>query len=400
MPFAAALSEHPDAAAAVGEAIGTVVERLGPGPRPDLAVVFVTDAHRNAFRDIISAVRDLLAPATLLGTTAVAVLGGPREVEERPGVSLWAGTGLGPVAPVRLGPVLASTGLGTPELPAAAAEPGRALLLVTDPFSFPVDTFVAQVSERLPDLTLVGGLASASAGPGGNLLALDRDVHADGAVAALLPAGAVAATVVSQGCRPVGRPFTVTRARGNLLEELGGRPAFERLRDVAEALGPDERRALFGGTHIGRVIDEHKVEFGRGDFLVRAVMGADRASGALAVGDQVEVGHTVQFQLRDAASADEDLRALLSGHAGADGALVFTCNGRGVRFFGEPDHDATLVSEAIAGAPVAGMFCAGEVGPVGGRPFVHGYTASVALFRELDGGGAGGAAGGGRGPAR
>jgi small ligand-binding sensory domain FIST len=430
MPFAAALSEHPEATHAIGEVIGQVTERLG-GRRPDLAVLFATPPHLDAFAQMCATVRTLLDPACLLGATAVAVLGGPREVEAQPAVSLWAASGIGPVTPVRLETLTTSSGTmisGFPpldppadapadpsadlpddllaDLPAdgddaleavlagaatdaaAGRQPGspasarqRVLLLLPDPFTFPADAFLAHLAERHPEVTALGGLASAAGRPGGNQLVLDDGVHRDGAVGALLPPGVAVTTVVSQGCRPIGRPFTVTRAEGQMLQELAGQPALQRLQEIVGELSPADRQLLSAGVHLGRVIDEHKVDFARGDFLIRAVMGAEQATGALAVGDEVEVGATVQFQVRDAASADEDLRALLSGHR-ADGALVFTCNGRGVGLFGDPDHDAALVSELVGTAALGGMFCAGEVGPVGGRNFLHGYTASVALFSE------------------
>ncbi len=399
MPFAAALSEHPDPATATGEVIGEVLERLGSVPgdgggvggadvgvRPDLVVVFATAAHRDAFTDITAAVRRLLRPRVLLGATAVSVLGGSREVEGVPGLSLWAAAGIGEVTPLRLDPpTIGARAVGP--LPLGAGPGGevaggdRVLLLLPDPFTFPADAFVAEVSARQPGLRVVGGLASASPVPGGNLLVLDEAVYAHGAVGALLPAGAVETSFVSQGCRPVGRPLTVTRSQGNLLQELAGRPALERLGEVADAVGPDDRALLAAGVHLGRVIDEHKADFHQGDFLIRAVLGADGASGALAVGDQVEVGSTVQFQVRDATSADEDLRLMLTAQE-ADAALVFTCNGRGLHFFGTRDHDASLVTELTGSVATAGMFCAGELGPVGAANFVHGYTASVALFRD------------------
>jgi small ligand-binding sensory domain FIST len=186
-------------------------------------------------------------------------------------------------------------------------------------------------------------------------------------------------SVVSQGCRPIGRPLVVTRANRNFVEELAGAPALERLQELAAAATDEEQALLRTGLHVGVVVDEHRHDFGRGDFLVRNVLGADQASGALAVGEQVEVGQTVQFHVRDAAAADEDLRALLTGQAAA-GALVFTCNGRGERLFGTPDHDAGVVASILGPIPAAGAFCAGEIGPVGGRNFLHGFTASVALF--------------------
>jgi small ligand-binding sensory domain FIST len=186
-------------------------------------------------------------------------------------------------------------------------------------------------------------------------------------------------SVVSQGCRPIGQPWLVTRAERNFVQELGGRPALERLEELATDATEEERALLRGGLHLGVVVDEHRTEFGRGDFLIRNVLGADRETGAVAVGERVTVGQTVQFQVRDAAAADEDLRELLAARSGR-GALLFTCNGRGQRLFGTPNHDAAVLDDLLGPIAAAGGFCAGEIGPVGGRNFLHGFTASVALF--------------------
>src|SRR5690242_20443458 len=191
---------------------------------------------------------------------------------------------------------------------------------------------LAHFHEARPELSVIGGLESAARGPGGNRLVLDGAAHTDGAVGALLPPGVAIATVVSQGCRPIGSPMIVTKAERNVIYELAGQPALTRLMAMVEDLDGDERALVQHGLHLGQVIDEGKIEFSRGDFLVRNVLGADRDLGAIAVGDAVDVGSTVQFQVRDAASADEDLRSLLSGHH-ATGALVFTCNGRGSHLF-------------------------------------------------------------------
>jgi small ligand-binding sensory domain FIST len=245
---------------------------------------------------------------------------------------------------------------------------------------------VEQLATLRPDLRVVGGMASAARGPGGNRLVLDGAVHHDGAVGVLLDPAVPVRTVVSQGCRPVGTPMIATKAERNLVYELAGRPALDRLMEVVDQLDPDDRALAQKGLHAGLVIDERKAEFERGDFLVRNVLGADRANGAIAVGAEVEVGATVQLQVRDALSADEDLRALLADVGPTpSGALVFTCTGRGTHLFGEPHHDATVVDDAFGGVPTAGMFCAGEIGPVGGRTFVHGFTASLVLFGEDDG---------------
>jgi small ligand-binding sensory domain FIST len=228
-------------------------------------------------------------------------------------------------------------------------------------------------------------LASGASGPGEAILFRDDQVLHDGAVGVRLPDSVAPRTLVSQGCRPFGASFVVTRARDNFLLELGGRPPLERLEEALSSLAPPDRELAAEGLQVGRVIDEYKSEHGQGDFLIRGVIGVDPDSGAMAVGDRVEVGETIRFHLRDAATADEELRSLLqesmSDLAGRPaGALLFTCNGRGTRLFPDADHDAKIVSRALDGAALAGFFCAGEFGPVGGRNFLHGLTASLAIF--------------------
>ncbi|HEX2041693.1 MAG TPA: FIST N-terminal domain-containing protein [Acidimicrobiales bacterium] len=380
--FAAGLSQHPDAATAVGEVVGQVLETLPDAADrpPDLALLFVTPPHLGAVADIAKAVRATLRPGALLGCAAVSVIGGGKEVERGPAVSLWAGR-TGPVTPFHLTVARTPDGQTVTGWPDAVPDDATAMLLIADPFSFPADTVLDRLADDHPGLPVVGGLASAANAPGGNRLVIDDRVVTGGAVAAFLGPAVRVATVVSQGCRPVGAPFVVTKAEANIVYELAGRPALERLQEVAGTLSDDDRRLMSELVQLGRVIDEGKAEFERGDFLVRTVVGADPDVGAIAVGDFVDVGSTTQFQVRDARSADEDLRQLVGGRS-ADAALLFTCNGRGVRLFGAPDHDAGVVSEHLGGAPLAGMFCAGEIGPVGGRNFLHGFTASVVLLSK------------------
>jgi len=381
MPFAAALSHHPSAADATAEVVGHLLEQ--GAARPDLAVLFATPHHGEAFPEIVATIRTLLEPGRLLGASAVAVIGGSEEVEDGPALSLWTAT-LGAVPPaVRLTALSTGSGVALQGLPQLAVDRPQTVLLLADPFTLPVTDVLDVVAASHEAAAVVGGLASAAMAPGRNRLALDGDVFADGAVGVVLDAHELGPhqIVVSQGCRPVGSPMIVTRSEGNQLLELAGQSALARLEQVARQVGPDERSLLAGGVHLGVVADEHRVAFERGDFLVRGVLGADRERGALVVGAQVEVGTTVQFHVRDAASADEDLRALLAGRR-ADGALVFTCNGRGRNLFGTPDHDAALVADVTSDRAVAGMFCAGEIGPVGRRSFLHGFTASVLLFED------------------
>lgn len=385
MPFAAAMSEHPLTAHAVGEVTGAVLEQIGE--RPDFATVFVTPPHAGALEDIMRTVEEVLHPLVSLGCAAESVLGPHREVEQGAAVTLMAGH-VGPLMPVALDAVPSDSGEGLTlrGWPAEIPFTPEALVLVGDPFSFPAESFLNWVDTNHPGLRVVGGMASAARGPGGNRLALGTRVRTGGAVGALLGPGAEITTLVSQGCRPFGDPLVVTRAEHNLLYELAGRPALEQvLAQTRDSLSEEEVVLLeTGGLHLGRVIDEHREHFGRGDFLVRNVVGADRSSGAIAVGDPVPVGTTVQFHLRDAATADEDLHALVAARR-ADAALVFTCNGRGTRLFGEPHHDVRVLSEHLGAVPMTGFFAAGELGPVGGRNFVHGFTASVALFRSRSG---------------
>lgn len=377
MPFAAALSEHPVAAEAVGEVLGRIVEQ--GGVEPDLVVVFASSAHVEFLGEISSAVRTVLRPGTLIGSAASAVLGGSREVEEIPALSVWAAWAE-PVRPIRMWTRQTEDGVAIEGMPADLPD-GITLLLLADPFSFPADGLADQLATVRPDVTVVGGLASAGTGPGGNALVLDDTVHRDGAVGVLIGRRHLVGPVVSQGCRPVGEPMVVTGSDRNFLLELAGKPALDQLTHLASDLPLDERVLLSRGVHIGVVIDESRDDFGRGDFLVRSILGADKDKGVLAVGDQVPVGTTVQFHVRDADSADEDLHSLLRGVHG-DGALVFTCNGRGTGLFGVDDHDAATVVDHLGTDAVAGMFCAGELGPVGGRSFLHGFTASVLIFTD------------------
>jgi small ligand-binding sensory domain FIST len=379
VPFAAALSQHPVAADAVGEVLGSIVEQRGV--EPDLVVVFASAAHVEFLGEISAAIGTVLRPGTLVGASASSVLAGSQEAEEVPALSVWAAW-TEPVRPIRLatGPVHddgdgpAVMVQGVP----ADVPLGCTLLLLADPHSFPADGFLAQLAAARPDVMVVGGLASAAARPGGNALVLDGEVHRDGAVGVVLPP---TQAVVSQGCRPVGEPMVVTRADRGFLMELAGKPALDQLTDLATDLPLAERALLAKGVQLGVAIDEHRLEFGRGDFLVRPVLGADRGRGVIAVGSEIAIGTTVQFHVRDAASADEDLRELLDDVHGG-GALVFTCNGRGERLFGVEDHDASVVAEALDTSAVAGMFCAGELGPIGGRSFLHGFTASILVFAD------------------
>lgn len=375
---AGALSQHPHTAEAVGEIVGHVLEVTDESP--DLAILLSSPHHRAALGDAAAAVRELLRPGLLLGATAGAVLAGAAGTDGGPGLALFTARLPAPPRPVRLTARRTPGGLAVQGLTADLAGAHGTLLLCADG-SLPVEGILEGLAATGTDLTVVGGLASAGADPGDNVLLLDDELVTDGGVGALLPPGALAATVVVPGCRPIGDPMIVTAAEGSTLVRLAGRPALDRVDELVAATPPDERPQLARGLHIGIALDEHRATFGPGDFLVRDLVGADPGRRALVVGEAVPVGTTVQFQLRDPASADEQLRAALAGIEGA-GALVFTGADRDRPAGGLPGHDARTVSEALGTRAVAGMFSAGEIGPVGRRSHLHASTASVAVFRD------------------
>ena len=376
--YAAALSRHPLAYEAVGETAGEILERFD-GERPDLVVCFASVQHGGAFEDVTGGLRKLLEPEVFMGCTAVAVAGGRIEIEREPGLSVFAARfGGGRVTGIVLDAERTEEGVSIGGWPDELPTRGT-LLTLADPFSFPMLDFLRLCNAQVPELTVMGGMASAAAGPGRNRIALDDQILTTGAVGVMCSEDVPIRAVVSQGCRPIGKPLTITSAERNLAHELAGRPAMERLQEIVHAATDADRKLMREGLHVGIVVDEHRLDFERGDFLVRNLLGVDQSTGSIAISEQVEVGQTVQFQVRDAEAADEDLRCLLAGVSGT-GALMFTCNGRGTQLFDGPDHDAGVVAELLGEVPMAGAFCAGEIGPIGGRNFLHGFTASVAVF--------------------
>jgi small ligand-binding sensory domain FIST len=256
--------------------------------------------------------------------------------------------------------------------------------MLVDPFTFPVGAFLTSLNDAEGQVPLVGGIAAGGRQPGAQVLILDDTVHTEGAVGAVV-SGPPVVTAVSQGCRPIGHEAVITHCEGNVVYELAGRPALERLRTEIAGLSSQEQALAARGLLVGLVIDENRPEYDVGDFLMRGLLGADEASGALVLGETVRVGQTLRFFVRDAVSADADLQQTLAAALGSGrpaGALLFTCNGRGTNMFPEPNHDARTVASALGTDALAGFFCGGEIGPVGGRAFLHGFTATLAIFLE------------------
>lgn len=377
MHVGAAVSTTRESGLAAAEAADEAAQPLDGGV-VDLAVVFATPDHVPEIEDVLTATRTRLDPGVVIGGVAQGIVGPHEEHEQGPAVSVWcASFGGGQAIGFRSRAIRREEGgmvvSGWPD-----THPDDVTLVLADPLSYPAPDVVRRMGEDRPGHVLVGGLVTG--GQQASRLLLNRTVHTDGAVGAVLRDVDVD-VLVSQGCRPVGEPLTVTRAERNVILELAGTRAADRLRQIFHDADPRDQDLLRAGLHIGIVADEYREDFETGDFLIRSVLGADPETGGIAVGDLVPVGTTVQFQVRDAASADADLTTRLTGQRPAEGALLFTCNGRGLNLFGEPHHDVRAVESSLDAA-VSGAFCAGEIGPVAGRPFLHGFTASMALFRD------------------
>jgi small ligand-binding sensory domain FIST len=423
---ASAISGHFDTRTAATEVASTLFDDLaggsstgGPGEAwCDLLLMFGSFHHRAAFDDAADIMRKTLRPGAMLGVTAEAVIGRDRELEGVAGLSAIA---------LRLPGVRIHSWRSTPDDPIPLLDPNplppdrepippdelermrernrqhirgridcgpdfRAAIMLADPFTTPIARLLPALTscgENNQPVIIVGGMASGASQPGFNVLVQnDKVLSSGGAVGVSIsgPPGSVEFDfIVSQGCRPLGKPFVITKCRQNVIIELGGRKAIEVLQEQAQELPDSEKRLLSKGLLIGTVINEYKDRFGRGDFLVRNVIGLDQKAGGIAVGEMCRAGQTVQFHVRDAATAAEDLQLLLDSQAMHEspplGALLFSCNGRGERLFGQPNHDLNIIRARLGEIPIAGFFAAGEFGPIGNRSFLHGHTASLAVIR-------------------
>lgn len=386
MRWASADSRHADAGAAFDEVQRALRLQLGEGP-VDLVLAFVSGGEPARAAALAQLLR-LEFPGAVTGlVSARGVVTREHEVEQGVALSLIA---------ARLPGVTVEPFVLTQEMwvepPVDEADfdrraPGlrgaELVLLFGDPFSLDVESVLRTWQRWAPFVRVVGGLASASARPNGNTLALNDWVTHEGGFALALHGALRADVIVSQGCEPIGPPLDVTHVDHNVLLTLDGQPALERVEQVLRSLPEADRERLSQGLYVGR--PARGEASGRGDYLIRNLLGADRERGALAVGDRVGPREHIRLHVRDAKAAETDLEMLLSPQAFDSppaAALLFACNGRGQALHGAPDRDITLLQEALTRAtPCAGMFCAGEIGPVGERNFLHGHTASIALIR-------------------
>ena len=383
---AAALSRGLDVPHAVDSALADLA------CLPSLAIVEVSapadpNAGGRALAHAAQLIREVAPECTVIGSTAHGVIGPQSSVEMEPAISVWLAhlPDSHPRA-FRIATVpgphggLALTGL--PEI----RDDDRVALLLADPWSVPLDDAVAAFARVDGPLPVVGGLVSGGGRRGDARLVLDGAVFDNGAVGVILDGEASVRAIVSQGCRPIGDAMTVTSARGNAIATLAGEPALERVQQVLASLDPVDQALAARGLHLGIATDAGDGSRAA-DYVIRGILGVDGTTGALAVGDEVPVGAVVRLHLRDADSADADLRAVIGDvRAGSDpaGAYLFTCNGRGGAMFTSSDHDAGIVRAGLGTAAVGGFFAAGEIGPVGGANHLHGFTAVVLVVDPAD----------------
>jgi small ligand-binding sensory domain FIST len=390
MQFASALSREVQTEAAVSAVLEQVTPQL-PEQHAHLSFVFASPHHLKAFPRLLHVMQERFATHTLIGCTGGGVIGDRREVENQPALALM-------VAHLP-GVDITSFHIEQPDLEegwqetywhnrlGVTPEDEPTFVLLPDPFMIDPQKLLEVLNRAYPQCPVLGGLASGGQSQSSCALFLNGEV-VHGAVGVALTGNFTLRTVVSQGCKPIGQPFIITRCEDQVIYELSGRPALTAVREALTALSPEDQNLARTALLMGRVIDEYKEEFSRGDFLIRTFLGADPQSGAIAVGDMFRPGQTVQLHVRDATTAREDLHALmqtlspeLAGRP-ARGALLFSCNGRGAHLYGEPDHDSRVVAETTGAIPLAGFFCNGEIGPIGTGNFLHGFTASIGIFQE------------------
>lgn len=388
MSFVSAIASHSD----VEQVLDDLLDQVEMETPIDVAFLFVSTYFTNEIDDIVTRLQSELKPGVLLGCTAEGVIGCEMEIESEPAISLVVARLPGvQITPFMLQPgssewhrMLLSPGefCRTVDVPADA----QLVILLADPFSIPMDDVLHAFATCYPGIPMVGGMASGALRPNGNVLIANDFLTRQGAVGLALSGNLSVDLIVSQGCRPIWQPFKVQSAHRNMIYNLEGRPPLAWLQDLIPELSDEDRALLQNGLYVGRAIDPARDEMGRGDFLIRGLMGIDQENGAIAIGDLVMEGETIQFHLRDVITAQEDLEMLLIPQMfrqPPSGGLLFTCNGRGTRLYDHPNGDISIIQNSIQNVRLAGFFCAGEIGPVGNQNFVHGQTVSLALFRPL-----------------
>jgi small ligand-binding sensory domain FIST len=393
MKWATSISTLTTVEACIEEVTRTLQKKLGTRPA-HLSLLFVSPHFRKDYAKIPQRLRAKMDPGLLIGCSGGGIIGGGQEVEHRPAISMT--TAYLPGVDIR--PIYTDTA-NMPDQdrgPSAwrewiGVDAGKSpsFIFLADPFSFHGEEFLAGMDFAYPTAAKVGGLASGANAQGGNTLYLGDKVYDKGCVGFALTGNIQLDTIVAQGCRPIGQPMKITKCRETLLQELEGTPPIRILEELVETLNDYDRQLLQTSLFLGLEMNPFEDHPKQGDFLIRNLIGADRSSGALAIGAHLREGMLVQFHLRDKIMSAEDLELLLTRYRAGNtpddiqGALLFSCLGRGEHLYGKPNHDSDLFKNKLGEIPLGGFFCNGEIGPVGKTTFLHGYTSSFGIFKEM-----------------
>jgi small ligand-binding sensory domain FIST len=408
MKWASALSTRPSLEAAVTEVVEQAQQRLQVPA--DLGLVFVSSAFASEFSRLMPLLKERLNLSALIGCSGGGVIGPnqsgqTQEIEGEAALSL--SLAYLPGVQVRAFHVSAAT------LPDLDSPPDRWVdliqvdpqdqphfILLADPFSAGINNLLQGLDFAYPGAVKVGGLANAGSTANGSSLFCNYHTYREGVVGVALSGNIVLEAIVAQGCRPIGQPYRVVQGERNILAQLeeqvdadvscGVRyTPLEVLQELFQDLNEADRMLAQHSLFVGVAQTEFKQHLEHGDFLIRNLLGVDPKSGAIAVGDRVRPGQRIQFHLRDADTSAEDLKMLLARYcqmqlsqSSAAGALMFSCLGRGVGLYGQPDYDSQLFDRYIPNAPLSGFFCNGEIGPVGDTTFLHGYTSVFGICRQ------------------
>ena len=395
MQWSSAVSDKFSLTEAFAEAASSIHQDLGEAT-PDLVVAFVSAHHSPEYESLPKLVGDHFGETIFLGCSGGGVIGAGTEIEQTPGFAICA---------ARLpGVQLSSFHIENDALPDGDAPPEEwaallktpwgqeaDFLILADPFSVDGERLLMGLDYAFPGRAKIGGLASGARQEGGNALYLGDAVHSSGVVGISLSGNIAVDTVVAQGCRPIGEPMQVTGCHRNILSGVDGKTPFEALKEIFGGLQERDRELAQHSLFMGVVMDELNDSPRQGDFLIRNIIGVDAEKGVLAVGEILKEGQTVQFHLRDAETSSRDLDAMLDEYVANQtphrdsGAFLFQCLGRGAYLYGRPDHDTDMFKKIVGDLPLTGFFCNGEIGPVGGSTFLHGYTSSFGIFRPKEG---------------
>jgi len=359
-------------------------------PHVSLGLVFMTPRFFSEAQQVLEILRVHAQIPLLAGCSSTSLVAGDQELEDNPGLVLalyslpgakLSGTYFTQSQVEEAGETGYWQGLTQ-----VAPEDSNGWLAFIDPFHLDSESWLRSWNESYAGSPVFGGLASGVFADQLTQVYLNGEVYEEGGVAIAVGGDVKLTGVISQGCTPIGDTWTLTRVEQNLIHMIANRPAYEVLSETVNEMSPAEQKKVRGNLFIGLVVNEYLEDFHRGDFLVRNLLGGDPQTGVLAVGAMPRAGQTMQFQRRDAAAASEDMSELLGraqtklGGATVYGGCLCCCNGRGKHLFGESGHDAQLVQKQFGGIGLSGFFCNGEIGPVGEKNFLHGYTASLALF--------------------